>query len=149
MHLFDAFGFGESLAITPGEKPFIAELDGLRFGVAICYDVRFPEIFRYYAVEGAEIVFLPAAFFQPNHDHWNLNICSRALDNTIFIATANQTGRYWVGRSMVANPWGVPITSAGLEEGYYTVDVDVDQIKTVREKLPTMSGTKFDVSLKS
>ena len=148
MHLFDAFGFGESSAITPGKDPFMAELDGLKFGVAICYDIRFPEIFRYYAVKGAEVVFLPAAFFQPNHDHWNLNVCSRALDNTIFIATANQTGRYWVGRSMVVNPWGVPVASAGTEEGYYTVDIDLDMIEVVRAKLPTMSGRRFNVSLK-
>ena len=147
MHLFDAFGFGESKAITPGEKPFMATLDNVKFGVAICYDIRFPEIFGYYANHGAEIVFVPAAFFQPNHDHWNLNVCSRALDNTIFIATANQSGKYWVGRSMVANPWGVPISSAGTDEGYYTVDIDLDIIKTVREKLPTINGKRFDVVL--
>ena len=149
MHLFDAFGFGESKAITPGKAPFITELDGVKFGVAICYDIRFPEIFRYYAVKGAQIVFVPAAFFQPNHDHWNLNVCSRALDNTIFIATANQTGRYWVGRSMVVNPWGIPIASAGIGEGHYIVDIDFSLIETVREKLPTMSGRKFDVILRS
>ncbi len=148
MHLFDAFGFGESQAITAGEEPFLGELDGLKFGVGICYDIRFPELFRYYAVRGAEIVFVPAAFFQPNHDHWILNIRSRALDNTIFIATANQTGRLWVGRSMVANPWGIGIASAGVEEGYYLVEIDTEEIVRVRKKLPTLSGIRFGVDIK-
>ena len=147
MHLFDAFGFGESKAITPGERPFVAELDEVRFGVAICYDIRFPEIFRYYADKGTNIVFVPAAFFQPNHDHWYLNICSRALDNTMFIATANQTGRYWVGRSMAVNPWGIPVASAGTEEGYYIADINLNLINQVREKLPTMAGRRFKVDL--
>ncbi len=149
MHLFDAFGFNESSAITPGEKPLLLDLDGLRFGVGICYDIRFPELFRYYSVNGAQVVFLPAAFFQPNHDHWVLNIRSRALDGTIFVASANQTGKYWVGRSMVADPWGIPVASAGTHEGFYITEIDTDRIQEVRKKLPTLNGRRFDVVLRN
>lgn len=145
MHLFDAFGYGESSVIAPGGKPLVCELDGLKFGVAICYDIRFPEIFRYYAVNGAEAVFLPACFFQPNHDHWQLNIRSRALDNSIFVATSNQTGPLCVGRSMVANPWGVTVCSIGIEEGYYTCDIDISVIDETRKKLPFIENRRFDV----
>ena len=145
MHLFDAFGYAESSGIAFGQEPLITEIEGLRFGVAICYDIRFPEIFRYYAVRGAKVVFLPACFFQPNHDHWGLNIRSRALDNSIFVAASNQTGRWWVGRSMVANPWGVSVCSMGIEEGYYTYDIDLSVIDETRKKLPFLEGRRFDV----
>ena len=148
MHLFDAFGWGESSAFTRGEDPLLLELDGLQFAVAICYDVRFPEIFRHYAVRGAKVVFLPACFLQPNHDQWQLNIRSRALENTIFVATSNQTGSEFVGRSMVANPWGVKVCGMGIEEGYYTCDIDLSVIDQTREKLPLLNGRRFDVVLR-
>jgi predicted amidohydrolase len=148
MHLFDAFGYAESNSIAKGEEPCMIELDGLKFGVAICYDIRFPEIFRYYAVNGARAVFLPACFFQPNHDHWQLNIRSRALDNSIFVATSNQTGKLCVGRSMMANPWGVPVCSMGIEEGYYTCDVDLSVIDETRKKLPFLENRRFDVIIR-
>jgi len=148
LHLFDAFGYAESQAISKGNKPLLIELDGLKFGVAICYDVRFPEIFRYYALRGAQVVFLPACFFQPNHDHWQLNIKSRALDNTIFVMSCNQTGKHFVGRSMLANPWGISVASMGIEEGYYVTDIDIDLVKTTREKLPFLENRRFDVSIR-
>jgi predicted amidohydrolase len=145
MHLFDAFGYGESTGLEKGQKPVVLELDGLKFGLAICYDVRFPEIFRYYALQGAKVVFLPSAFFQPNHDHWFLNLRSRALDNTIFVMSCNQTGNRFVGRSMVANPWGITIASMGVEEGFYTAEIDVDYIEEVRKKRPFLENRRFDV----
>jgi len=145
MHLFDAFGYAESSGVAFGQEPLLCELDGLLFGVGICYDVRFPELFRHYAVQGAKAVFLPACFFQPNHDHWLLNIRSRALDNSIFVATANQTGRWWVGRSMVANPWGVEVSGLGMEEGFYTCDMDLAVIDETRGKLPLLENRRFDV----
>lgn len=148
MHLFDAFNYGESSFISKGEKPFLGELDGLKFGVAICYDIRFPEIFRYYSLHGAQIVFLPAAFFQPNHDHWELNIRSRALDNSIFVMGCNQTGKRFVGRSMIANPWGITVASMGIEEGFYTVQIDLDIIDKTRAKLPFLENRRFGVSLR-
>jgi predicted amidohydrolase len=148
MHLFDAFHYGESKGITQGQEPLLLELDGIRFGVAICYDIRFPEIFRHYAVRGVQVVFRPSAFFQPNHDHWQLNIRSRALDNTIFIMSCNQTGQRFVGRSMAANPWGVTIASMGIEEGYYTVDIDIELIERTRDRLPFIQNRRYDVTLR-
>jgi predicted amidohydrolase len=149
MHLFDAFGYDESKGIKPGHTPLLVEIDGLRFGVAICYDVRFPEIFRHYALGGAQVVFVPSAFFQPNHDHWQLNIRSRALDNTIFAMGCNQTGRRFVGRSMVANPWGITVASMGVEEGFFSADLDVDLIEDTRKKLPFLENRRFDVVIRN
>lgn len=145
MHLFDAFGYNESSGLSKGEEPLVCNLDGLSFGVAICYDIRFPEIIRYYAVHGAQVVFLPAAFFQPNHDHWDLSIRARALDNTIFIVSANQTGKRFVGRSMVSNPWGIKIASLGTEEGFYITDIDLGVIDNARSKLPFLENRRFNV----
>ena len=116
-------------------------------GLSICYDIRFPELFRYYALQGAQIVFLPSAFFQPNHDHWQLTIRSRALDNGIFVMGCNQTGKRFVGRSMVADPWGVVIGSLGMEVGILTVDIDCDRVDSTREKLPFLVNRRFDVQL--
>ena len=85
IHLFDAFSYGESKTLTSGGSPSLFTLDGLPFGVAVCYDVRFPELFRRYALDGAKVVFVPSAFFQPNHDHWELAVRARALDNGLYV----------------------------------------------------------------
>jgi predicted amidohydrolase len=148
MHLFDAFGYNESTSISKGNRPLLCELDGLKFGVAICYDIRFPELFRHYALSGAHIVFVPSAFFQPNHDHWVLSIRSRALDNTIFVIGCNQTGKPFVGRSMVADPWGISASSMGVEEGIFTSLIDLDIIGKTREKLPLLANRRYDVSIR-
>ncbi len=145
MHLFDAFHYGESKGIRRGDGPLIVQLDGLKAGIAVCYDIRFPEIFRDYAVRGADVVILPAAYFQPNHDHWTLNIRSRALDNTLFIMTCNQTGDRFVGRSMTVGPWGIPVASMGMEEGFYIAEIDIDLIRKVRRKLPFLENRRYDV----
>jgi predicted amidohydrolase len=149
MHLFDAFHYNESEGITRGRRPLFMELDGLSFGVAVCYDVRFPELFRHYALQGAGIVFVPSAFFQPNHDHWQLAIRSRALDNGIFVMGCNQTGKRFVGRTMAADPWGVTAGSMGVEEGILTVDMDLDLVEAAREKLPLLQNRRYDVRLRN
>ena len=148
MHLFDAFGYSESDGINRGEAPLVLELDGLRFGMAICYDVRFPELFRLYALEGVQAVFVPSAFFQPNHDHWQLCMRARALDNGIFVIGCNQTGKRFVGRSMVVDPWGIVIGSLGVEEGILTVDIDCSSIDSITQKLPLLRNRRFNVGLK-
>jgi predicted amidohydrolase len=147
MHLFDAFGYGESEWLGRGELPFLCELDGLRFGLAICYDIRFPELFRHYALKGAHSVFVPSAFFQPNHDHWQLSIRSRALENGLFVLGCNQTGKHFVGRSMLADPWGIIAASLGLEEAVLFCVIDLDLIGKTREKLPLLHNRRFDVHL--
>ena len=147
MHLFDAFGYSESKGIMRGDEPTVIELDGLRFGLAICYDIRFPELFRHYALNGVHVVFLPSAFFQPNHDHWQLCIRARSLDNGIYVLGCNQTGKRFVGRSMVADPWGVVTASLGMEEGVLSVDIDCERIESTRNKLPLIENRRFDVGL--
>jgi len=148
MHLFDAFGYSESEGIRRGKEPLIVELEGLCFGLAVCYDIRFPELFRYYSLKGAQTVFLPSAFFQPNHDHWQLSIRARALDNGIFVLGCNQTGKRFVGRSMAADPWGVVIASLGVEEGILTVDIDCENVDATRKKLPLLMNRRFDIRMK-
>jgi predicted amidohydrolase len=148
VHLFDAFSYGESMSLTGGNEPTVFTLDGLRFGVAVCYDVRFPELFRRYAIEGARVVFVPSAFFQPNHDHWELAVRARALDNGFYVVGCCQTGRRFVGRSMAADPWGIPVASMGTGEGFFSVDIDTSVVEETRKKLPLLENRRFDVSLR-
>jgi predicted amidohydrolase len=148
LHLFDAFSYGESKTLTAGKGPFSCTLDGLCFGVAICYDVRFPELFRHYALGGAKVVFVPSAFFQPNHDHWQLAIRARALDNGIYVVGCCQTGRRFVGRSMAADPWGIAVASLGVEEGLLALEIDPSAVEETRNKLPLLENRRYDVSLR-
>jgi predicted amidohydrolase len=148
LHLFDAFSYGESGNLTGGKDPSVFTLDGLCFGVAICYDVRFPELFRRYALDGAKVVFVPSAFFQPNHDHWELTLRARALDNGLYVIGCCQTGRRFVGRSMAANPWGIAVASMGIEEGFFSVEIDTSIVEETRKKLPLLENRRFDVALR-
>jgi predicted amidohydrolase len=148
IHLFDAFSYGESNTLSGGKEPSLFTLDGLDFGIAICYDVRFPELFRHYALNGAMVVFVPAAFFQPNHDHWELAVRARALDNGIYVVGCCQTGRRFVGRSMAADPWGIAVASAGTGEGSFCVEIDPSLVEETRTKLPLLENRRFDVSLR-
>ena len=145
IHLFDAFDYGESKTLKGGSEPLLCTLDDLPFGLAICYDIRFPEVARFYAAGGAKVVFFPAAFFQPNHDHWDLNIRCRALDNGIFVMGCNQTGKRFVGRSAVSNPWGIPVASMGIEEGFFCAEIDLAVIDATRRRLPLLENRRFDV----
>jgi predicted amidohydrolase len=148
IHLFDAFSYGESSTLTGGKEPLLFTLDGLCFGIAICYDVRFPELFRHYALGGAKVVFVPSAFFQPNHDHWELAVRARALDNGIYVVGCCQTGRRFVGRSMAADPWGIAVASLGIEEGLLCCELDPSLVEETRNKLPLLDNRRFDVSLR-
>jgi predicted amidohydrolase len=148
IHLFDAFSYGESRTLSGGKEPFLFTLDGLAFGVAICYDVRFPELFRHYALSGAKVVFVPSAFFQPNHDHWELAVRARALDNGIYVVGCCQTGRRFVGRSMAADPWGIAVASMGTGEGFFCVEVDPSVVEETRKKLPLLENRRFDVGMR-
>jgi predicted amidohydrolase len=148
LHLFDAFSYGESKTLTGGKEPLFCTIDGLCFGVAICYDVRFPELFRHYALGGALVVFVPSAFFQPNHDHWELAVRARALDNGIYVVGCCQTGRRFVGRSMAADPWGIAVASLGVEEGLLRLEIDPSSVQETRNKLPLLENRRYDVGLR-
>ena len=146
-HLFDVdlpgMRFLESATFAPGEEITTFETRFGTMGAAICFDVRFPELFRAMAKRGAQIVFLPAQFNQKTGPaHWELSLRARAVDNELFIVGAS-AAKYegfsyesW-GHSMVVDPFGQLIASCGDEETILYADVDLRRIDEVRKQLPT------------
>ncbi|MEW6377467.1 MAG: carbon-nitrogen hydrolase family protein [Thermodesulfobacteriota bacterium] len=147
IHLFDAFQFKESETITHGSELTVSEINGMGVGLTICYDLRFPEIYRWLALQGAEVVFVPSAFVSPNMDHWRLCARARALENGIFIIGVNQIGEAsginFLGRSLVVDPWGNIIASASNREMVLFADLDTQVIEETRNQLPLLSQLRF------
>lgn len=148
IHLFDVDiagqpSFRESDTIAPGDRIVTFDMDGIRVGLAICYDLRFPEIFRAMALEGAEVILLPAAFtLMTGRDHWEPLIRARAIENTVFMVAAAQVGphppgRVCYGRSMVVDPWGVVLAQAGDIPTVVTATLEMDEIARVRGQIPS------------
>ncbi len=148
-HLFDAGGrkdlplaLMESDKITPGDQLQVYDTNLCRFGVGICSDIRFPEIFRAYALAGAELVILPTAFLSPRFDHWDWLVKSRAADHQLFLAASGMAGKEqvsgvaFVGRSVVVDPWGVALATAPDEEALLTTIIDLEQVGRVRSWWP-------------
>ncbi len=141
VHLFDALTVRESDRMVPGEAPPpVIEIGDVRVGVAICYDLRFPELFRDLAARAADVVVVPSAWYAGplKEDHWLTLLRARAIETTCFVAGAGLTGAPFSGRSAAFDPFGVPIADAGENAGQLRVRVDPVRVRDVREKLPTL-----------
>ncbi len=147
VHLFDVdlpgMRFMESDSFAPGEEITTFETRWGRMGAAICFDLRFPELFRAMARRGAQIIFLPAQFNQKTGPaHWELSLRARAVDNELFVvgaSAAKDAGfsyESW-GHSMAVDPFGEVLASCGDEETILYADLDLDRIARVRRQLPT------------
>ncbi|BAS27939.1 carbon-nitrogen hydrolase family protein [Limnochorda pilosa] len=148
LHLFDALNVQESRTMHPGaQPPPVCEVDGLRVGIGICYDLRFPEFFRDLSERGAELVILPSAWYAGSlkEDHWLTLLRARAIENTVYVAGANQVGDAFCGRSAAFDPFGVVLADAGETEELVTFDVRADRIAAVRKKLPSLAHRRRDV----
>ncbi len=140
-HLYDAFSYQESDTIIPGENPYKAvETEFGKIGLMVCYELRFPEIARQFALQEAGILFVPAGWVAGpmKEEHWQTLIRARAIENTMFVIGANLVGDIFTGRSLMVDPMGVILASAGEEETLITAEVDLDRIRRVREKLPSV-----------
>jgi deaminated glutathione amidase len=151
IHLFDVdiagqSSFRESDTIAPGDRIVTFDMAGTKVGLAICYDLRFPELFRSLALDGAEIIMLPAAFtLMTGRDHWEPLIRARAIENTVFMVAAAQVGphppgRMCYGRSMVVDPWGVVLAQAGDIPTVITATLEMDEISRVRGQIPSLQN---------
>src|SRR5690606_3670394 len=149
IHLFDVdlagqAAFRESDTIEAGDEIVTFDLDGTKVGLAICYDLRFPELFRIMALEGAEIIMLPAAFtMATGKDHWEPLIRARAIENSLFMIAPAQVGehpphRQCYGRSMVVDPWGVVLAQAGDSPTVITATLELGEISRVRAQVPSL-----------
>jgi deaminated glutathione amidase len=150
IHMFDVEVGGhlyrESESEEPGDGPATCEAEGWRLGLTLCYDVRFPELYRILALEGAELVTVPAAFtLYTGKDHWELLLRARAVENQCFIAAANQWGTHAegkaaYGRSLIVDPWGVVLAQAADEDGVIAAEIDRGHMERVRRSLPSLAN---------
>jgi predicted amidohydrolase len=152
IHLFDVdvegFAYQESATVAPGEEIVVADAGPLRLGMAICYDLRFPEEFRIQALRGATVVTLPSAFTAvTGKDHWEPLLRARAIENQVFVIAPDQRGAStpklnWHGRSMIVDPWGVVLAQAPDTECFITADLDLAAQKDVRARVPSLENRR-------
>jgi deaminated glutathione amidase len=160
IHLFDVDipnrdeHYRESATITPGERTVVVSTPIGRVGLAVCYDVRFPELFRALMMQGAEVLSLPSAFTAPTgRSHWELLVRARAVENLCYVLAPAQSGAHDNGRetwgdSMIVDPWGhvldrVSEPGPGLAVG----EIDRTLQQEVRERFPALAHRRFDVAL--
>lgn len=149
VHLYDAFGYKESDRIQ--SAPFIPltfDLGGVTFGVMTCYDLRFPEMARLLVDAGANALILPAAWAvgPAKEDHWSTLARARAIENTSYVIVAGQSGPHCTGQSMIIDPMGVVVVSAGEVEGFGAAALSAERIDQVRLKNPSLANRKFKIA---
>ncbi len=148
LQLFDSFGYKESSRFEPAsalEGAFKTRLG--KMGMMTCYELRFPEMARILALQGAKVIIVPTAWLagRMKEEHLQVLAKARALENTVFVAVASQTGRIYTGRSLVVDPFGVSICDAGEEEGLAMTEIDTERVSRVRKILPSLGHTRWDV----
>ncbi|HET7148373.1 MAG TPA: carbon-nitrogen hydrolase family protein [Candidatus Nitrosopolaris sp.] len=148
IHLYNALGSKESLKLIAGdsiEEPKHTSVGII--GLLICYDLRFPEISRILAMQGAEILAAPSAWFQGvmKEEHWETFLKARSIENGIYIAAPDQIGNSFSGRSMIIDPFGMVVLDMGNREGMDVVEIDISRIQNVRKSLPLLKNRRTDV----
>ena len=148
LHLFDGLGIRESDRMAPGDAPpEVVRAEGLRIGLSICYDLRFPELYRYLSDLGVDLILAPSAWYAGplKEDHWLTLLKARAIENTCYVAGANMSGGPFSARSAVIDPFGVVIADGGESPGLVFAEIDPERIGAVREKLPALVHRRFTV----
>jgi predicted amidohydrolase len=158
IHMFDIdipdrVTFQESRRVAPGTDVVTVDIDGVRVGLSICYDLRFPELYRQLAGAGARVLLVPAAFTtHTGRDHWEVLLRARAIENQCYVIAAGQSGPHesdgpvtmsCFGHSMVIDPWGTVIAQAVDGVGLITADLDLDRLTRVRQELPSLANRRL------
>ena len=154
MHLFDAelpdgTRFAESATTTPGREPVVVAVGKMRVGLSICYDLRFPELYRRLVRAGAEVMVVPSAFTErTGRDHWHALLRARAIENQVWVLAANQWGRHPGGRecyghSLIVDPWGGITAEVSRGVGSATGRVDLERVELTRRRLPCLEHAKL------
>ncbi|AWW43064.1 hypothetical protein ADL00_16010 [Streptomyces sp. AS58] len=158
IHLYDAFGYAESDTVAPGSEVVTIDVDGIRMGLATCYDVRFPELFRAHADAGALVSLLSASWGAGpgKTEQWELLIRARALDATVWLAAVGQadpaasgagpaqsTAPTGIGHSALVGPDGTVRRRLGADPGLLLVDVDPDEVAAVRRAVPVLANRRL------
>lgn len=152
MHLFSHFGADEGIYATKGSKQVIAKTDVAKLGLSICYDIRFPELFRVYAYNGTDILINMAAWPKTRKNHWITLQKARAIENQSFVVAVSQTGlikddEYNLGHSMVVSPYGDVLAELGEEEAVLEFSIDLNEMKALREKFPILADRADNYSI--
>jgi predicted amidohydrolase len=153
LHLFTLFH--EERNVEAGKECVAFESGYGRFGATICYDLRFPELYRRLTQLGATLHFVPAAFPHPRLEHWRVLLRTRAIENQVYVVATNQCGTeghgrdvgetHYFGHSMVIDPWGEIVAEAGEAACLLSVDVDLSQVDQVRAKLSAWEDRRKDL----
>ena len=155
MHLFDvevASGpsYKESNAVIPGSDIAVAETELGCMGLSICYDIRFPELYRIVTLQGAQVIFAPAGFtLFTGRDHWEPILRTRAIECGTYVIAPNQIGKKTTfqtqGKTMIVDPWGNVIAKASDYPGVITAEIDLNYIATVRAQVPSLANRRTDI----
>jgi predicted amidohydrolase len=151
IHMFDVEVGGrtyrESAHEAPGEEVVLSETaDGTGLGLTICYDLRFPELYRILAVRGAQVLTVSAAFTETTtREHWEVLLRARAIEDQCFVVAANQIGEHAPGlrsggRSMIVDPWGVVLATAADAETVVVADLELERLSAIRTQLPSLAN---------
>jgi predicted amidohydrolase len=146
LHLYDAFSAMESANVMPGaEIPPLVEIDGLKVGLMTCYDVRFPELARRLALDGADVLVLPSAWVKGplKEAHWEVLVTARALENTCYVVAVGECGERNIGSSLVVDPLGVAVARAAEAPVLVFVELDPARIAHARKVLPVLKNRRF------
>lgn len=158
IHLFDVVtpngdAYRESDYTLAGDQVVTVELDGIRVGLAICYDLRFAELFLALRRAGAELIMVPAAFtLQTGKDHWEVLLRARAIETQCYVAAAAQVGgfpagggtRYTFGNSLIVDPWGSVVARVSDQPGHATAELDRTYLEAVRQRIPVAQHRRLD-----
>ncbi|MCE7901492.1 MAG: carbon-nitrogen hydrolase family protein [Gammaproteobacteria bacterium PRO9] len=156
IHLFDARvpeseeAYRESRSTMPGADPVVLDTPWGRLGVAVCYDLRFPELFRRMSAKGMDLLALPAAFtYRTGAAHWETLVRARAIENLTYVAAAAQTGTHPGGRqtwghSMLVDPWGAVLAEATGRTRVITATMDAGHLRRLRQQFPVLEHRRFE-----
>jgi len=145
----DGQAYRESAHEEPGDEVVVSTTaDGVEVGLSVCYDLRFPELYRELAARGARVIAIPSAFtLATTRDHWEVLVRARAIENQCFVIAPNQIGTHpggfrSGGRSLIVDPWGVVLASAPDKQTVIVAELDIDALRAVRRKLPSLANRR-------
>ena len=136
-HLFDAMEMRESDLVKAGDEICIVDFDFGRVGIAVCYEIRFPEYLRQICSHDVELLCLPAAFYVPRGEHWDILTKAAALQNLTFLCAVNQYSRFYIGDSRIVSPEGTVLCEADDGETFIYGEIDLDSVEEARKKYNT------------
>jgi predicted amidohydrolase len=152
IHMFDVdvggIAYRESEHEQAGEEIVTGEAAGVEIGLSVCYDLRFPELYRILALRGARVLTVPAAFTHTTgRAHWELLVRARAIENQAYVIAPNQCGAapphyHSYGHSMIVDPWGEVLAQAGEEEGVIIAELDLERLEEVRDSVPSLANRR-------